>query len=78
MEDSTPGSQQGRQCRLLRVIRAAGPLVAWLGAAACGWKVYSQSDLLEAVLRGTAAWLGVLVIWTGGATVCERLLESDE
>jgi hypothetical protein len=42
------------------------------GAPPAGW----SGDLLDAVLRGAAAWLGVLVIWTAGITACERCLDA--
>jgi hypothetical protein len=73
-----PDGQSGRPApdgrRGLHGLRALGPLVAWVGAVASGWKVAQQVDLLEAVLRGAGAWLGILVVWIGGVSVCDRIL----
>jgi hypothetical protein len=58
---------------LLRV-RAAGVGIAWFAAVWCGWKSAQQADLLAAVLRGGAAWLGITCLWIGGVILCERLI----
>ena len=56
--------------------RSLGLFLAWLGAVACGWRVYEGSDLLNAVARGAAAWIGFLVIWMAGVRVYERMVLS--
>jgi hypothetical protein len=61
----------------MQPLRALGPLVAWGVAVVCGWKVSEYGDLLDAILRGAAAWLGVLTIWLIGVAVCERLIGSE-
>ena len=57
------------------ILRRAGPLVAWVVAGACGWGLWPRMDLLEVVLRGGAVWLAVLVLWMGGISLAERLLD---
>src|SRR5947209_4488836 len=67
-------------------LKAAGPVIAWIAALACAWRAAgplwgsavteAPGDLLDAALRGGAAWLGVLVIWTAGVTACERCLAA--
>jgi hypothetical protein len=75
-----PGNtaRQGAAHRPLQALRAIGPVAAWVAAVACGWKVFQQSDLLDAVLRGAAAWLGVMVLWLVGVTVCEQLIVTTD
>jgi hypothetical protein len=62
--------------RALRPWKQAGPLVAWLVAAACGWRMAEHADLLDVVLRAAAVWLAVTVLWLGGLAVAERLIDA--
>jgi hypothetical protein len=64
--------------RPLQRVRVAGLLVAWLGAVACGWNVFQATDLLDAVLRGAAAWVGFTVLWMMAVSACERLIVGAE
>jgi hypothetical protein len=76
MSGTPKAGKMGPRSRLLQSVRALGPVVAWIGAVACGWKVSLQADLLEAALRGAVAWLGVIVVWTLGTRACEHLVTS--
>src|SRR5260370_39767236 len=72
----SPGRGSTQQTCPLHRLRGLGLILAWMGAVACGWKVSLQSDLLDAVLRGAAAWLGMVVVWRSGISWCERLIRS--
>jgi hypothetical protein len=54
--------------------RSLGLLLAWLGAVGCGWRVYEGSDLLNAVARGAAAWIGFTLVWMAGVVAYERMV----
>src|SRR5262245_38037474 len=56
--------------------RSLGLLLAWVGAIACGWRVYEGSDLLNAVARGAVAWLGFTLVWMAGVVAYERMAFS--
>jgi hypothetical protein len=56
-------------------LKPVGPLAAWVVAGACGWSLVPRMDLLEAVLRSGGVWLAVLVLWMGGLSVAEGLLD---
>lgn len=68
----------------LRGARNAGLVVAWAGAVLCGWKARAplgtgqapapQADLLSAVLRGAAAWLGLTLLWLAAIGLCQRIV----
>jgi hypothetical protein len=53
-------------------LKAVGLAVAWTGGVACGWRVFLESNLLDAVLRGAGAWLALTVLWMAGISFCER------
>jgi hypothetical protein len=55
-------------------LKAVGLVVAWIGGVACGWRVFQQSNLLDAVLRGAGAWLALMVLWLGALAFCQRLV----
>jgi len=63
--------------RPLQRVRVFGVVAAWIGGVACGWCVSLQADLLSAVLRGAAAWLGFMIVWMVGTSVCEQLISSS-
>jgi len=58
-------------------LKSVGLVLAWVGGAACGWNVFRQSNLLEAVLRGAGAWLALLVIWLTAVSLCQRYILSQ-
>ncbi len=72
------GEGRSASGRSLQTLKGAGVLVAWFGAVFCGWKAAQSADLLEAVARGTVAWLGFVGVWLGGIAACERLLPPSE
>ena len=57
-------------------LKAVGLVVAWLGGVACGWRVFLESSLLDAVLRGAAAWLALMVLWLAAVAFCQRYVFS--
>lgn len=58
------------------LVKRVGPLVAWAVAGASGWSMAERMDLLEAVLRAGIVWVTVVVLWIGGVSLIERLLEQ--
>jgi hypothetical protein len=58
-------------------LRHVGLLLALVVGLACGWRVAAQSDLLAGVIRGAAAWLGLVVLWMAGVSACERLVKKQ-
>ena len=60
------------------VVRDLGLPVAWMVGTACGWKYMEHGDLLTAVARGAAAWLGTLLVWTAGARLLEGALRNAD
>jgi len=57
-------------------LRHVGLLLALVVGLACGWRA-AQSDLLAWVIRGAAAWLGLVVLWMAGVSACERLVKKQ-
>jgi hypothetical protein len=53
-----------------------GLAVAWTGGVVCGWRVFLQSNLLDAVLRGAGAWLALTVLWMAGISFFQRYVLS--
>jgi hypothetical protein len=53
-------------------LKAAGLAVAWIGGVVSGWRAYDQSNLFEAVLRGAATWLALIVLWLMALALCQR------
>jgi hypothetical protein len=51
-----------------------GLVVAWIGGVACGWHVFLQSNLLDAVLRGAGAWVALMVLWLTAIAFCQRFI----
>jgi hypothetical protein len=58
-------------------LKRVGPVVAWFVGGLCGWRLSNRMDLLDAVLRGAAVWLAVLVLWTAGLGACQRVVGED-
>lgn len=58
-------------------LKAIGIVLAWIGGVGCGWSVYQQASLLEAVLRGAGAWLALLVVWLAAVSFCQRYILSQ-
>ena len=59
-------------------LKAAGLAIAWIGGVVCGWRVFLDSNLLDAVLRGAAAWFALTVLWMVGISFCQRYVFSAE
>ena len=55
-------------------LKAAGLFVAWIGGVACGWQVFQQSNLLDAVLRGAGAWVALMALWLAAVAFCQRYI----
>jgi hypothetical protein len=53
-------------------LRAAGLAVAWIGGVVSGWRAFHQSNLFEAVSRGAATWLALIVLWLMALAFCQR------
>lgn len=57
-------------------LRVIGLLFAWVVGGTVGWQQFQQSDLLEAAIRGAAAFAGVTVVWMLGVTLCEQIFAA--
>jgi hypothetical protein len=59
-------------------LKAVGLFIAWIGGVACGWQVFQQSNLLDAVLRGAGAWVALMALWLAAVAFCERYILSHK
>jgi hypothetical protein len=57
-------------------VKVAGLAIAWIGGVACGWRVYHQSNLFDAVIRGAGAWLALMLLWLAALAFCQRFVLS--
>jgi hypothetical protein len=57
-------------------LRVIGLLFGWVVGGTVGWQQFQQSDLLEAAIRGAAAFVGVTVVWMLGVALCEQIFAA--
>jgi hypothetical protein len=59
-------------------LKGVGLVLAWVGGVACGWQVFQESSLLDAALRGAAAWLALMLLWLAAIAFCQRYVFSAD